>query len=66
MGTVSGTQYNSHNYAWGYCHHPERAQSRFLWYDSIIILADIRIYNIEYLQQHFSFESLKRHLQKPI
>jgi asparagine synthase (glutamine-hydrolysing) len=53
-------EYNiiAENYAWGYCHHPEReSKAGFFEYDNIIILADIHIYNTEALQQQFSFKS---------
>jgi asparagine synthase (glutamine-hydrolysing) len=46
------------NYAWGYCHHPQRKPKAGVFhYENIIILADIRIYNTNALQEQFSFDS---------
>jgi asparagine synthase (glutamine-hydrolysing) len=46
------------NYAFGYCHHPERESKAGIFkFKDCIILADIRIYNIQELKKIFDFES---------
>ena len=46
------------NYALGYCHHPEReSKAAILRYESLVILADIRIYNSAELRKAISFNS---------
>lgn len=48
----------ANNYALGYCHHTEREPNAGIFeYENLIVLADIRIYNIPELQNHFSFTS---------
>ena len=44
------------NVALGYCHHPERQSKSGIYSDTnVLVIADIRIYNNEELQQHFSY-----------
>ena len=42
----------------GYCHHPERRPKAGIYCnDDLLVLADIRLYNINELRQHFDFSS---------
>jgi len=46
------------NYALGYCHHPERESKAGMFrFKDCIVLADIRIYNVQELKKIFDFES---------
>lgn len=48
----------ANNYALGYCHHLEKKPHAGIFeYENLIVIADIRIYNIPELQNHFSYVS---------
>ncbi|MDD4922982.1 MAG: asparagine synthase-related protein, partial [Bacteroidales bacterium] len=53
------------NVSIGYCHHPQRMPKAGIYIDdNIIVLADIRIYNLEELHQKFDFNLPEEALAK--
>ncbi|MEI6137641.1 MAG: hypothetical protein WCP85_00165 [Mariniphaga sp.] len=61
--SVNGENFVSHielavNYAIGYGHFPGRESNCAIYmYQHLVLLADLRIYNLEYLKTFFSFDN---------
>lgn len=61
----SSTSLVENNVAFGYCHHPQRTPKAGIYIDDkVIVLADIRIYNLEELHRSIDFDLPEEALAK--